>query len=62
MEKRIGMQLDQAILEDIFVASGAGAGTPVGQQHVLYDTDVVARIFSVFFNLDDDNEEDAEFD
>lgn len=64
LEKRIGMQLDQAILEDILIAAGAGAGaaTPAGhrQQHALYDTDVVARIFSVFLNLDDDhNEEDA---
>ncbi|XP_066323712.1 BTB/POZ domain-containing protein At1g03010-like [Miscanthus floridulus] len=67
LEKRIGMQLDQAILEDILIAAGAcaGAATPGGhgQQHALYDTDVVARIFSVFLNLDDDhNEEDAGFD
>lgn len=67
LEKRIGMQLDQAILEDILIAAGAGAGgtTPAGhgQQHALYDMDVVARIFSVFLNLDDDhNEEDAGFD
>ena len=26
LEKRIGMQLDQAILEDILIAAGAGAG------------------------------------
>ncbi|XP_066351112.1 BTB/POZ domain-containing protein At1g03010-like isoform X2 [Miscanthus floridulus] len=65
LEKRIGMQLDQAILEDILIAAGSGAATPAGhgQQHALYDTDVVARIFSVFLNLDDDhNEEDAGFD
>ncbi|XP_025796217.1 BTB/POZ domain-containing protein At1g03010-like isoform X3 [Panicum hallii] len=64
LEKRIGMQLDQAILEDILIAAGAGAGagTAAGQQHGLYDTDVVARIFSVFLNLDDDNEEDGGFD
>ncbi|XP_066388004.1 BTB/POZ domain-containing protein At1g03010-like isoform X2 [Miscanthus floridulus] len=67
LEKRIGMQLDQAILEDILIAASAGAGaaTPAGhgQQHALYDTDVVACIFSVFLNLDDDhNEEDAGFD
>ncbi|KAG2551945.1 BTB/POZ domain-containing protein At1g03010-like isoform X2 [Panicum virgatum] len=62
LEKRIGMQLDQAILEDILIAAGAGAGAaaPGGQQqHGLYDTDVVARIFSVFLNLDDDAEEDG---
>ncbi|WVZ56915.1 hypothetical protein U9M48_007381 [Paspalum notatum var. saurae] len=64
LEKRIGMQLDQAILEDVLIAAGTGAGTtPAGghqqQQHALYDTDVVARIFSVFLNLDDDTEEDV---
>ena len=63
MEKRIGMKLDKAILEDILIASGTGTATPAVQQHALYDTDVVARIFSVFLNLDDDhNEEDAGFD
>ncbi|KAJ1297147.1 hypothetical protein BS78_01G355600 [Paspalum vaginatum] len=59
LEKRIGMQLDQAILEDVLIAAGT---TPAGQQqqqHALYDTDVVARIFSVFLNLDDDSEEDG---
>uniref|UniRef100_J3LNQ7 NPH3 domain-containing protein n=1 Tax=Oryza brachyantha TaxID=4533 RepID=J3LNQ7_ORYBR len=64
LEKRIGMQLDQAILEDILVAAGPGAAAAAaagaGQQHTLYDTDVVARIFAVFLNLDDDsNEEDV---
>jgi hypothetical protein len=62
MEKRIGMQLDQAIPEDILIASGAGVAAPAGQQHTLYDWDMVARIFSVFLNLDNDNEEDAGFD
>ncbi|TVU47056.1 hypothetical protein EJB05_06634, partial [Eragrostis curvula] len=68
LEKRIGMQLDQAILEDILVAAGsagssvsvsAGCGREVAG---LYDTDVVARIFAVFLNLDDDggaSEEDG---
>ncbi|KAL6648163.1 hypothetical protein ACP70R_012387 [Stipagrostis hirtigluma subsp. patula] len=55
LEKRIGMQLDQAILEDILIAAGTGAAPPAG----LYDTDVVARIFAVFLNLDDENEEDG---
>ncbi|CAD6203624.1 unnamed protein product [Miscanthus lutarioriparius] len=67
LEKRIGMQLDQAILEDILIAAGAGASAATpgghGQRHALYDMDVVARIFSVFLNLDNDhNEEDAGFD
>ncbi|CAL4939400.1 unnamed protein product [Urochloa decumbens] len=56
LEKRIGMQLDQAILEDILIAAGAAAQQG---QSGLYDTDVVARIFSVFLNLDDDSEEDG---
>jgi hypothetical protein len=56
LEKRIGVQLDQAILEDILVAAPAPAA---GQQHGLYDTDVVARIFGVFLNLDEEKEEDC---
>ncbi|CAN6320005.1 unnamed protein product [Urochloa humidicola] len=61
LEKRIGMQLDQAILEDILIAagSGSGSGAAAQQQNGLYDTDAVARIFSVFLNLDDDSEEDG---
>ncbi|KAM3261334.1 hypothetical protein ACQJBY_052165 [Aegilops geniculata] len=53
LEKRIGMQLEQAILEDILIATGSGEAS------TLYDTDVVARIFSVFLNLDEDKEEDG---
>jgi hypothetical protein len=56
LEKRIGVQLDQAILEDILVAPPAPAA---GKQHGLYDTDVVARIFGVFLNLDEEKEEDC---
>ncbi|KAK1650097.1 hypothetical protein QYE76_067902 [Lolium multiflorum] len=67
LEKRIGMQLDQAILEDILIATGSSCATTsptpaaaaVQQHQTLYDTDVVTRIFSVFLNLDDDNEEDG---
>jgi hypothetical protein len=59
MEKRIGMQLDQAILEDILITSDTGVAALAGQQHMLYDWDMVARIFSVFLNLDNDNEEDT---
>ncbi|KAK3147258.1 hypothetical protein QOZ80_3BG0280140 [Eleusine coracana subsp. coracana] len=70
LEKRIGMQLDQAILEDVLVAAGSGSvglGSGNGtDHHGLYDTDVVARIFAVFLNLDsnDDggNSEDDGFD
>ncbi|CAL4914375.1 unnamed protein product [Urochloa decumbens] len=59
LEKRIGMQLDQAILEDILIAAGAGHGQQQQPQNGLYDTDVVARVFAVFLNLDDDSEEDG---
>ncbi|KAF7094552.1 hypothetical protein CFC21_096851 [Triticum aestivum] len=61
LEKRIGMQLDQAILEDILIATGSGEASTAAaaQHHTLYDTDVVARIFSVFLNLDEDTEEDG---
>jgi hypothetical protein len=61
------MQLDQDILEDIFIASGTGAATPAGQQHCTTRTCggaeiSVVRIFSVLLNLDDDYEEDSGFD
>nr|BAJ96209.1 predicted protein [Hordeum vulgare subsp. vulgare] len=65
LEKRMGMQLDQAILEDILIATRSGEASTAGtgtvaavQHHTLYGTDVVARIFSVFLNLDEDNEEE----
>ncbi|KQK21702.1 BTB/POZ domain-containing protein At1g03010 isoform X2 [Brachypodium distachyon] len=67
LEKRIGMQLDQAILEDILIAnanngSAGGVASPAAAaaavQHTMYDTDVVARIFAVFLNLDEDNSEE----
>ncbi|KAK3151611.1 hypothetical protein QOZ80_3AG0248140 [Eleusine coracana subsp. coracana] len=59
LEKRIGMQLDQAILEDVLVAAGSGSvGSGSGNDHHgLYDTDVVARIFAVFLNLDSSNDD-----
>ncbi|KAL0437584.1 UNVERIFIED_CONTAM: BTB/POZ domain-containing protein [Sesamum radiatum] len=57
LERRISLQLDQAILEDILI--------PVyshGNNHSpLYDTDSVLRIFSMFLNLDEDDEEDNQF-
>ncbi|KAK4441742.1 BTB/POZ domain-containing protein [Sesamum alatum] len=57
LERRISLQLDQAILEDILI--------PVyshGNNHSpLYDTDSVLRIFSIFLNLDEDDEEDNQF-
>ncbi|KAI3460829.1 hypothetical protein Pfo_017492 [Paulownia fortunei] len=54
LERRIGLQLDQAILEDILIPVNSH-----GNNHSsLYDTDSVLRIFSIFLNLDEDDEED----
>lgn len=55
LERRIGLQLDQAILEDILVPAN-----PHGNNHSpLYDTDSILRIFSFFLNLDEDDEDDS---
>ncbi|CAA0828179.1 BTB/POZ domain-containing protein [Striga hermonthica] len=52
LERRIGLQLDQAILEDILIpANSSSHGT-------LYETDSVLRIFSTFLNLDEDEDDD----
>ncbi|CAL0320599.1 unnamed protein product [Lupinus luteus] len=56
LERRIGLQLDQAILEDILI--------PTNSQHqnthsTMYDTDSILRIFSIFLNLDDEDEVDT---
>ncbi|KAM3356106.1 BTB/POZ domain-containing protein isoform X1 [Capsicum galapagoense] len=54
LERRIGLQLDQAILEDILIPAN-----PHGNNHnPLYDIDSILRIFSFFLNLDEDDEED----
>ncbi|KAK6940928.1 NPH3 domain [Dillenia turbinata] len=54
LERRISMQLDQAILEDILIPANLH-----GNNHSpLYDTDTVLRIFSIFLNLDEDDDED----
>ncbi|KAL3827859.1 hypothetical protein ACJIZ3_016661 [Penstemon smallii] len=54
LERRIGLQLDQAILEDILIPTYSN-----GNNHSpLYDTDSVVRIFSIFLNLDEDDEEE----
>lgn len=54
LERRIGLQLDQAILEDILIPSNFH-----GNNHnPLYDTDSILRIFSFFLNLDEDDEDD----
>ncbi|KAH7676740.1 NPH3 domain-containing protein [Dioscorea alata] len=56
LERRIGFQLDQAILEDILIPAN-----PQNNGHqTLYDTDTVSRIFSVFLNLDEEDDEGAQ--
>ncbi|KAF9669363.1 hypothetical protein SADUNF_Sadunf14G0099900 [Salix dunnii] len=56
LERRIGLQLDQAILEDILIPANSH-----GNNHgTMYDTDSILRIFSIFLNLDDeDDDEDS---
>ncbi|KAA3471057.1 BTB/POZ domain-containing protein isoform X1 [Gossypium australe] len=54
LERRTGLQLDQAILEDILIPANSH-----GNNHTaMYDTESILRIFSIFLNLDDDDEED----
>lgn len=52
LERRIGLQLDLAILGDILVPAN-----PCGNNQPLYETDSISRIFSTFLNLDEDEEE-----
>ncbi|XP_028088044.1 BTB/POZ domain-containing protein At1g03010-like isoform X1 [Camellia sinensis] len=52
--RRIGLQLDQAILEDLLIPANSH-----GNNHSpMYDTDSILRIFSIFLNLDEDDDED----
>ncbi|XP_031258122.1 BTB/POZ domain-containing protein At1g03010-like isoform X1 [Pistacia vera] len=54
LERRIGLQLDQAILEDILIPANSH-----GNNHsTIYDTDSILRIFSNFLKLDEDDDED----
>ncbi|KAK1398902.1 BTB/POZ domain-containing protein-like [Heracleum sosnowskyi] len=54
LERRIGLQLDQAILEDILIPTNSH-----GNHHIpIYDTEAILRIFSIFLNLDEDDDED----
>ncbi|KAH9612621.1 hypothetical protein KSS87_017060 [Heliosperma pusillum] len=54
LERRIGLQLDQAILEDILIPSNSN-----GNNHSpMYDVDSIMRIFSIFLNLDEDDDDD----
>ncbi|TYI68422.1 hypothetical protein E1A91_D08G088100v1 [Gossypium mustelinum] len=56
LERRTGLQLDQAILEDILIPANSH-----GNNHTaVYDTESILRIFSIFLNLDDDDDDDDE--
>ncbi|XP_058083397.1 BTB/POZ domain-containing protein At1g03010-like isoform X2 [Magnolia sinica] len=52
LERRIGLRLDQAILEDILIPAN-----PNSNNHPLYDTDSILRIFSIFLNLDEEEDD-----
>ncbi|KAJ4968718.1 hypothetical protein NE237_015419 [Protea cynaroides] len=54
LERRIGLQLDQAILEDILIPANSHGNN----HHPMYDTDSIFRIFSIFLNVDDDDDEE----
>ncbi|MED6200523.1 hypothetical protein PIB30_085984 [Stylosanthes scabra] len=56
LERRIGLQLDQAILEDILIPTNSQQNSQ--NTTMMYDIDSIVRIFSIFLNLDDDEEED----
>ncbi|KAI4301361.1 hypothetical protein L6164_034648 [Bauhinia variegata] len=55
LERRIGLQLDQAILEDLLIP----ANSHQNGHSTMYDTDSILRIFSIFLNLDEDDDEDS---
>ncbi|KAI3979028.1 hypothetical protein MKX01_016203 [Papaver californicum] len=53
LERKIALQLDQAILEDILIPSNSYGNN----HHQLYDTDTIYKIFSIFLNVEDDDDE-----
>ncbi|CAN7066696.1 unnamed protein product [Brassica oleracea var. botrytis] len=55
LERRIGLQLDQAILEDVLIPTN-----PDGANNTMYDIDSILRIFSIFLNLDEEDDEEEE--
>ncbi|ONK63452.1 uncharacterized protein A4U43_C07F15300 [Asparagus officinalis] len=58
LERRIAMQLDRAILEDLLIPAAVPNGS--GSSSHLYDIDSASRIFSTFLNLNEDDEDDDE--
>ncbi|PNX96853.1 BTB/POZ domain-containing protein [Trifolium pratense] len=57
LERRIGLQLDQAILEDILIPTSSYQNN--NRCSTIYDTDSIVRIFSIFLNLDEEDEDDS---
>jgi len=57
LERRIGLQLDQAILEDILIPTSLYQNN--NHSSTIYDTDSIVRIFSIFLNLDEEDEDDS---
>ncbi|WJX19981.1 hypothetical protein P8452_09591 [Trifolium repens] len=57
LERRIGLQLDQAILEDILIPTSSYQNN--NRSSTIYDTDSIVRIFSIFLNLDEEDEDDS---
>ncbi|GAB4829669.1 hypothetical protein Ancab_019326 [Ancistrocladus abbreviatus] len=55
LERRIGLQLDQATLEDILIPASSNGNS---NHSPINDTDVILRIFSIFLNLDKDEDDD----
>ncbi|XP_018486936.1 BTB/POZ domain-containing protein At1g03010 isoform X2 [Raphanus sativus] len=55
LERRIGLQLDQAILEDVLIPTN-----PNGANNTMYDIDSILRIFSIFLNLEEDDDEEED--
>ncbi|CAN0899031.1 BTB/POZ domain-containing protein At1g03010 [Linum grandiflorum] len=58
LERRIGLQLDQAILEDVLLPTTSYANNNNNNNSTMYDTDTIVRIFSFFLNLDDNDDDD----
>ncbi|KAE9593840.1 hypothetical protein Lal_00036334 [Lupinus albus] len=58
LERRIGLQLDQAILEDILIPTNS----PRNTHSTMYDTDLMLRIFSIFINFDEEDDDDDDED
>ncbi|XP_026456695.1 BTB/POZ domain-containing protein At1g03010-like isoform X1 [Papaver somniferum] len=56
LERKIALQLDQAILEDILIPSNSYGNN----HHQLYDTDTIYKIFSIFLNVENDDDDDDE--